>query len=346
MRSDSTPPSVIHKPLTRTHAITPCKRGVRLDAPADQPDRALVDHVRNSYQVKQPKKTGNPSYVGRNGVVYPDQLTRGECMVMPGLLDKKMIEGGLSCPTTMADVAELLDPLVYQCCLTPFDDQGKLTKDYKYASLSMQGLMLVLHAMKVETDAAILCNHPEGVRQAASLADGLLTLMEHHAKEFNPDLKATMSYASGCAAMPLHLLYCVKSLSLTASTYAKCIENGVGSGAAMKDRFARWSHLYRSLSYSLSHLMGLHEEDKSVVRDSLPARAQDACFGATPKAVQLARNMVRQGFDLGGPQLLDRDVAAVIASHLESGSVPLHERLWPLARANRHNYEAWSGVLV
>lgn len=345
MRSDSTRDSATRSPVTRSFAMALPTKRMRQKDHFDQPVSALVDQARNSYQMKYPRNTGNPSYVSRSGVVYINHMTLNEHMTIPGQLDKVMRAGGLSCPATMANVAALLDPLVYLWDIPPVDEQGKLTKAYKHAPLRMQGLMLVLHAMKVETDAAILCDQPEGVRQAASLADGLLTLMESHAGQFNPDLKATLAY-TGEHAMPLHLLYCIKGLSLTASIYARCIEQGVGSGVSMNDRFERWSHLSRVLRYALSSIMGLDAQDKRVLKDSLPARVQDACFGATPKAVQLARDMVGRGFDLGGPRQLDRDVASVIASHLESGSVPLHESLWPLARTNRRNYEAWSGTPV
>lgn len=344
MRSDSVSPSVTRSPATRSCAITPRKPGELKDAPTDKLDRALVGHARSSYQVKRPKNTGNPSYVGRYGVVYPDRMTRGVCMARPRLLDQTMTEGGLSCPVTMAKVDELLDPMVYGWDTTPVDDQGKLTEDYKEASPSMQGLMLVLYTMKVGIDSEILFDHPEGLRQAASLADGLLALVEHFAPEFRPELNMFVPYTSGCAAMPLHLLYCVKGLSVTASIYAKCIENGVGSRAVLKERFQRWSGLLHSLSSSLANCMGLGEKDKSVIMGSLPARAQNACFGAIPKAARSAQSLIQRGFDLGDQSMLPPELAAEIASHLHDGSAPMHDLLWPLARTNRSNHDAWSHV--
>lgn len=119
MRSDSTRDSATRSPVTRSFAMALPTKRMRQKDHFHQPVSALVDQARNSYQMKYPRNTGNPSYVSRSGVVYINQMTLNEHMTIPGQLDKVMRAGGLSCPTTMANVAALLDPLVYLWDIPP-----------------------------------------------------------------------------------------------------------------------------------------------------------------------------------------------------------------------------------
>ncbi len=327
-------PSTVHRSppadrqkVRRSVAITPHRN-------TQQPGNARVENDLRSHVVRRPKNTGKPIYERQVRGGCLNSMERQDFLVASDSLQQIMAKGDLECPTTLLAVARLLNPLADRLGMVVIDDQRNLTPEYYSVAPSVRGLMLSLQHIKVEFESALLCDHRSDLHQAARMADGLLTVVHNFLTAF-PD-----------AAGPLELLYSAKALSLISSIYARCVEKGVGDPDDMADRFRVWAGMHDDLWALQTNPVRVSDINRAVIAAQMPARVPNADFGTRFQAAASAQRLIRRGMDLGGSERLLPDVSSVIASHLQAGSVPLHDHLRAVALTNRRNYEAWSGTPV